>query len=170
MDGQVGTVLNMLEDQQVSSNTLFIYLSEQGSSFPLSKWTCYEDGVRSAMIARWPRGDQRGHRLLTRLWNTTTFCQRSSPRPAAGRQTNWTAVSLLPVFRGPDAPGQTVCVQHPDNTRNHSRKRILRRPGRDRWTLPLHLQHLTRDAVPKRLHAYQEQEPLVGKLETQGKD
>ena len=29
-------------------------LSEQGSSFPFAKWTCYEVGLASGMVARWP--------------------------------------------------------------------------------------------------------------------
>ena len=28
--------------------------SEQGSSFPFAKWTCYEMGLASGMIVRWP--------------------------------------------------------------------------------------------------------------------
>ena len=29
-------------------------VSEQGSGFPFAKWTCYENGLQSAMIVRWP--------------------------------------------------------------------------------------------------------------------
>ncbi len=54
MDGQVATLLNQLRENALHENTLFVFLSEQGSSFPLAKWTCYEDGVRSGFIARWP--------------------------------------------------------------------------------------------------------------------
>ena len=54
MDEQVGTLMSQLRENSLDENSLFVYLSEQGSSFPLSKWTCYEDGVRSAFIARWP--------------------------------------------------------------------------------------------------------------------
>ena len=31
-----------------------IVLSEQGNSFPFAKWTCYDAGLQSACIVRWP--------------------------------------------------------------------------------------------------------------------
>ncbi|MDP4678816.1 MAG: sulfatase-like hydrolase/transferase, partial [Cyclobacteriaceae bacterium] len=42
LDGQVGQVLGMLEAQGLSENTLVIFSSEQGNSFPFAKWTCYD--------------------------------------------------------------------------------------------------------------------------------
>ncbi len=53
-DGQVGEILAMLDKHGLSENTLVIVVSEQGSSFPFGKWTCYETGLQSAFIARWP--------------------------------------------------------------------------------------------------------------------
>ena len=105
MDGQVGTVLDMLDDQQVSSNTLFIYLSEQGSSFPLSKWTCYEDGVRSAMIARWPKVIKAGT-------ETDALVEYNDILPtfiaAAGGKApkDLDGTSLLPIFTNPNHAGK----------------------------------------------------------------
>ena len=31
-----------------------VVLSEQGNAFPFAKWTCYDAGLRSAMLTRWP--------------------------------------------------------------------------------------------------------------------
>ncbi|MEP3481134.1 MAG: sulfatase [Fuerstiella sp.] len=53
-DQQCGTLLQMLDDQGLSDNTLVIVVSEQGSSFPFAKWTCFELGLASGMICRWP--------------------------------------------------------------------------------------------------------------------
>ncbi len=53
-DGQVGQALSMLEQYNLTDNTLVIVVSEQGSSFPFAKWTCYDTGLQSAFIARWP--------------------------------------------------------------------------------------------------------------------
>jgi N-sulfoglucosamine sulfohydrolase len=53
-DGQVGQALALLEKHGVVDNTLVIVVSEQGSSFPFGKWTCYDTGLQSAFIARWP--------------------------------------------------------------------------------------------------------------------
>ena len=54
LDGEVATVIELLKKHKLYDNTIFIFTSEQGSSFPYSKWTCYEAGVHTAFIVRWP--------------------------------------------------------------------------------------------------------------------
>jgi len=54
MDQQVGQVMQYLAETGQEDNTIVIFLSEQGSNFPHCKWTCYDTGVRSAGIVRWP--------------------------------------------------------------------------------------------------------------------
>ena len=53
-DEQCGALLKMLDTHGIAENTLVIVTSEQGSGFPFAKWTCFELGLTSAMIARWP--------------------------------------------------------------------------------------------------------------------
>lgn len=53
-DQQVGDILDLLEKHKLSENTLVMVVSEQGNSFPFAKWTCYEAGLGSGMIVRWP--------------------------------------------------------------------------------------------------------------------
>lgn len=53
-DGQVGEILSLLERHNLADNTLVMVVSEQGSSFPFAKWTCYDNGLQSAMIVRLP--------------------------------------------------------------------------------------------------------------------
>ena len=53
-DGEVGQTMELLEEAGVADNTLMIVTSEQGSVFPYAKWTCYAEGLRSGMLARWP--------------------------------------------------------------------------------------------------------------------
>lgn len=54
MDNEFGTVLKILDKQNQRDNTVVVYLSEQGNSLPFAKWTCYDAGVHSACIVRWP--------------------------------------------------------------------------------------------------------------------
>lgn len=54
MDQQMGQVLQALKESGQEKNTLVIFLSEQGSNFPHCKWTCYDTGLRSAGLIRWP--------------------------------------------------------------------------------------------------------------------
>ncbi len=53
-DGQVGEILALLEKHNLSDNTLVMVTSEQGNSFAFAKWTCYDSGLQSALICRWP--------------------------------------------------------------------------------------------------------------------
>ncbi|MEZ6122906.1 MAG: sulfatase [Planctomycetaceae bacterium] len=53
-DSQCGALLTLLKKHNVADNTLVMVVSEQGSSFPFAKWTCFEPGLSSAMIVRWP--------------------------------------------------------------------------------------------------------------------
>ncbi|TWU04682.1 sulfatase family protein [Stieleria varia] len=62
MDGQVGELLQTLELSGKSEDTLVLFTSEQGSQFPGNKWTNYNTGVHTALIARWPGVIEPGNR------------------------------------------------------------------------------------------------------------
>ncbi len=49
LDGQVKQALDLLEKHGMTENTVFIFASEQGNSFPFAKWTCYNTGLGSAI-------------------------------------------------------------------------------------------------------------------------
>ncbi len=53
-DGQVGEIASMLQKLGLEGDTCFVVATEQGSGFPFGKWTCYEIGVASGMVVRWP--------------------------------------------------------------------------------------------------------------------
>lgn len=54
LDGQVGGCLQVVEESGRADNTIFLFTSEQGSALPFAKWTCYDLGLRTGLIARWP--------------------------------------------------------------------------------------------------------------------
>ena len=54
MDSQVGEILDSLKASGCEDQTLVIFSSEQGSQFPGCKWTNWDAGVHTAMVARWP--------------------------------------------------------------------------------------------------------------------
>lgn len=53
-DRQLGRVMKIVDDSGRADNTIVIYTSEQGSNFTHCKWTCYETGLRTGFIVRWP--------------------------------------------------------------------------------------------------------------------
>ncbi|HXH98844.1 MAG TPA: sulfatase [Sphingobacteriaceae bacterium] len=54
LDSLVGVCLDMVEKSGQKENTIVLFTSEQGSSFPFGKWTNYDQGLKTAFIARWP--------------------------------------------------------------------------------------------------------------------
>ncbi len=54
MDGEFGTLLQTLDKYKMKDKSVVVYLSEQGNSLPFAKWTCYDAGVHSAYVVRWP--------------------------------------------------------------------------------------------------------------------
>jgi len=54
MDGQVGELLAALDESGKAKDTLVLFTSEQGAQFPGCKWTNWDTGVHTALIARWP--------------------------------------------------------------------------------------------------------------------
>ncbi len=53
MDGQVGDILKTLDQAGKRKETLVLFTSEQGSQFPGCKWTNWNTGVHTALIANW---------------------------------------------------------------------------------------------------------------------
>jgi len=53
-DAQVGELLAQLDRSAQRDHTVVIVLSEQGNSLPFAKWTCYDAGLQSGCIVRWP--------------------------------------------------------------------------------------------------------------------
>jgi uncharacterized sulfatase len=54
LDGEVGKVLELVEKAGLADDTLIMFTSEQGSSVPFAKWTLYDAGIHTQLIARWP--------------------------------------------------------------------------------------------------------------------
>jgi uncharacterized sulfatase len=53
LDSDVGKIDALIEKYGLTDNTVFIFTSEQGHSFPFAKWTCYDAGLQTAFIVRW---------------------------------------------------------------------------------------------------------------------
>ena len=54
LDRQVGRTLGALRAAGEEDDTLVLFTSEQGAQWPGAKWTNWEPGVRTAIVARWP--------------------------------------------------------------------------------------------------------------------
>jgi len=55
LDGSVGKVMAELDRQGQRDNTLVLFLSDNGRPFPRAKTTLYDSGIKTPLIARWPK-------------------------------------------------------------------------------------------------------------------
>ncbi len=54
LDNQVGATMKLLDDMNLSDNTVLIFLSEQGTAMPNGKWSVYDYGTKALCLVRWP--------------------------------------------------------------------------------------------------------------------
>jgi len=99
LDTDVGLVDALIKKYGLEKNTVFIFTSEQGHSFPFAKWTCYDAGLQTAFIIRWEGVVKPGS-------TTDVLCEYVDVTPtlvdiAGGRMPkNLDGKSFLPVIKG----------------------------------------------------------------------
>jgi len=54
MDSQIGELLALLDETSLADDTLVLFTSEQGAQFPGCKWTNWDNGLHTSLVARWP--------------------------------------------------------------------------------------------------------------------
>lgn len=111
LDAQLGAALRIVEESGQQDNTLIVFTSEQGAQLPFAKWTCYENGLRTAFIARWPGRVKPGSRAgaMTQYVDVVpTLIEAAggdpravdTGRPDAHGSTGFDGRSFLPVLLG----------------------------------------------------------------------
>lgn len=98
-DGQVGKVLQLLDQYKLAGNTLVMLVTEQGNAFPFAKWTCYGNGLQSAMIVRWPGHVKPGsvtNAMVEYVDVTPTLIDAAGGDPIPGLD----GTSFVPVLEG----------------------------------------------------------------------
>ena len=98
-DGQVGEILALLDKHGLAESTMVMVVSEQGNSFPFAKWTCYDMGLHSGMVVRWPGQVAPGSvskALVEYVDIAPTFVAAARGEPAP----EFDGRSFLPVLQG----------------------------------------------------------------------
>ncbi len=54
LDDSAGDVIALIDRLGMRDKTLLIFVSEQGMAMPFAKWTCYDQGLQAAFVAKWP--------------------------------------------------------------------------------------------------------------------
>jgi len=112
LDEQVGALMKLLDDTQQAANTLVMFVSEQGSSFPFGgKWSVYDNGIHASAILRWPGKVKPGSSsaaLMQYVDVPPTFLAAAGIDPTkidvgcpdANGATGFDGLSFLPVLLG----------------------------------------------------------------------
>lgn len=101
MDGQFGELMGMLKATGRGDDTLVVFTSEQGSQFPGNKWTNWDTGVHTALMARWPG-------VIAPGTETDAMIMYADVLPtlvdaaggAGGKSGSFDGTSFLPVLKG----------------------------------------------------------------------
>ncbi|MCK5277096.1 MAG: sulfatase, partial [Cyclobacteriaceae bacterium] len=99
LDNSVGEVRKLLDDLGVAENTILIFTGEQGNAFPFAKWTCYDNGLQTAFLVRWPGKIKAGSvsdAMIEYVDVTPTFVDIAGGTPKDA----FDGKSFLPVLMG----------------------------------------------------------------------
>ena len=105
LDSEVGRLRELLHRHSQLDGSAFFFTSEQGASFPYAKWTCYEAGVHTGLIVRWP-GRVAANSVANALVDYTdvvpTFIELAGGQPPGVLD----GQSFKPVLLGEHDPGK----------------------------------------------------------------
>ncbi len=103
MDGQVGEILQTLESSGAAEDTLVLFTSEQGSQFPGNKWTNWDTGLHTALVARWPGKVPAGKRSDALVQYADVVPTLLEAAGGSAQDGGLDGVSFLPVLLGESA-------------------------------------------------------------------
>jgi arylsulfatase A-like enzyme len=106
LDSHVGEVLDALEAEDLLNNTLVLFLADNGRPFPRDKTTCYEGGLRTPLLVRYPplvKGGSVAGGLVSAVDIAPTLLELAGV-PASD---TFQGKSLVPILRDPAATVRT---------------------------------------------------------------
>jgi len=103
LDQNVGLVVQELEKQKVSDNTIIIFMADNGRPFPRDKTWLYDGGIKMPFIVYWLREvDKAGETsssLVSAIDIAPTILEMAGLKSPEGFQ----GVSMIPVLMDPEA-------------------------------------------------------------------
>ncbi len=67
-DAFAGQIRAFLDGSGLSKDTIFFVCTEQGSAFPFAKWTCFDNGLHTGLVAYSPGTIPKGHVSEELFW------------------------------------------------------------------------------------------------------
>ncbi len=100
LDTYVGLVMDELDRQGISENTIIIFMSDNGRPFPRDKTTLYEGGIKTPFLVKWPANVKAGtttNRLVSSVDIAPTLLEIAGVPSHKGLE----GISFLPILTDP---------------------------------------------------------------------
>lgn len=102
-DHFIGQVTRELEKQGVLDNTLIFVLADNGRPFPRAKTRLHDSGMKTALVAHWPKGIEKGGSASSSMVSVIDLAPTILQAAGVDRATSMQGVSLAPLFEDPAA-------------------------------------------------------------------
>jgi uncharacterized sulfatase len=99
-DALAGMMDSYLAEQKLADKTLFMVCTEQGSQFPFAKWTCYDNGLHTGLVARWTGVTKAGHKCNELVWMPDIAATLVAAAGGTVEPGTFDGKSILPMLRG----------------------------------------------------------------------
>jgi len=103
LDGFVGDVLAELERQKQTTNTLILFIGDNGRPFPRCKTRLYDSGIHSPWIVRWP-GHAKVGTVCERLVSTIDIAPTFIKLAGVPENKSFEGEDFSPLLGNPEAP------------------------------------------------------------------
>lgn len=102
LDGVVGRVLEELQAQGETDNTMVVFLSDNGRPFPRCKTTVYDSGVKTPWIVKWP-GKVKPSTTTDSLISSIDLAPSVLKAAGLSPTSTFQGKSFLPILEDPEA-------------------------------------------------------------------
>jgi N-sulfoglucosamine sulfohydrolase len=106
-DDVVGAILEILEDEGFGDNTLVMFLSDNGSSFPFAKANAYLNSTKTPWIVRWPGKTTPGTVDTTHFISGIEYMPTILEAAGLTQVPNMDGESFLPLLTGAEQGWRT---------------------------------------------------------------
>ena len=106
-DDVVGAILEILEDEGFADNTLVMFLSDNGSSFPFAKANAYLNSTKTPWIVRWPGKTTPGTVDTTHFISGIDYMPTILEAAGLSQVPNMDGESFLPILTGTEQGWRT---------------------------------------------------------------
>ena len=127
LDGDVQSVLDMLEKRGLAENTLVVFMGDNGMAMPHGKGSLYDPGIDVPLLVRWP-GVVKPGSVTRELVSGEDFAPTMLEAAGVAPPKEMSGVSYLKLLRGETVRGPRIHLRRTRAARRR-RRHEARHPG-----------------------------------------